>query len=299
MKNRKLRTLSQAAFIGILTIIAVFTTACDKGGSTQSQTGTIAERPQTQTEAQEQTQTTITNAGPFQQILNGDLSDFAGMWVNGNGNSITLTSKGLFYHGYNAYNFRKDGSSYSWDVSMDGDSIPARLFPAGVELVNGNNKIIQTDTTRPRINIYFVESNADVFYRAGDQTEAGVPANVVEIINKRIAAAENCDIAAFRSTLPHWEDYYDYSTQLSMLFDFFGDLFYIDADVFYYAISEGTEDLTEIAEKLLRGTYAPKSRKTGLRVTKIEDAPDSWAYRATITNNRNESFDYDFRYVSF
>ena len=102
------------------------------------------------------------------EILNGDLSAFAGTWVNGHGKSIKLTSSGLFHNGYHAYNFKNIGGSYSWDVSMDGDSAPIRLFPTGIELINGNNQIIQTDTTKPRINIDFVDSNTDVYYREGE-----------------------------------------------------------------------------------------------------------------------------------
>jgi len=241
--------------------------------------------------------------GAFAKILAGDLSAFEGAWVNNQGDKRYLNPDGTSGPGASG-NFTKSFNGiYSWSVSEGGESgYGAALYPAGTEVWNEDGQLLATDTTKVRITMGYVYLITGVFYREWElptQTASGVPPDIVEIINRRIAAAENGDIAAFRATLPHWEDYSDYTSQLIMLFDFFGDLFLIDEDVLYHAMAEGTDDLTVIADKLLRGNHPPSSRNTGLRVTNIEDAPDSWAYMVTITNNRNESYVYNFKYSSF
>ena len=78
MKNRKQRTFNQWVFIGILAVLAVMVTACtpqkeQTESSTQQQTATESGR------IAEQTQTTAP-FNPHPEILNGDLSAFAGTW---------------------------------------------------------------------------------------------------------------------------------------------------------------------------------------------------------------------------
>lgn len=238
--------------------------------------------------------------GPYVQILNGYLSDFAGTWINGRGNISNLTPDGNFDGGYGARDFKwTDNGIYTWWVSKEGDGYEVRLYPAGSEVVLWDDQIIQTDTAKVRIAVY-ANSGDEVYYRDGEvpqQSNAEIPSYITEKVYKYIEAAENGDITAFRSGLPSWEDYYDYSSQLNLLFNFFGDAFLIDEDVFNSAVAEGTDDLPGIADKLFYGNLPVKSRNTKMRVKKIADI--GYGINVTVINNRNEETVYYFSYSCF
>jgi len=110
---------------------------------------------------------------PYTAILEGDLSDFAGMWVNDHGGgSVVLTKDGLLQDiGYSISNLRRIGNAYSWDLSTGVVSMPVFLFPVGVEVTDEDNRHIQTDTTKDRIAIDRRYSN-QVYYREGEAPAA-------------------------------------------------------------------------------------------------------------------------------
>ena len=104
---------------------------------------------------------------PYTAILDGDLSEFAGIWINGRGQTKALTAGGIIDDGLYVSNFSRNTDDvifYSWWVSQSGDGFETKLHPAGTEVINNNGQLIKTDTTKDRISIYFVESNDDVYY---------------------------------------------------------------------------------------------------------------------------------------
>ena len=111
---------------------------------------------------------------PYTAILEGDFSNFAGMWVNDHGGgSVVLTKDGLLQDiGYSVSNLRRIGNAYSWDLSTGVVSMPVFLFPAGVEITDEDNRHVQTDTTKDRIAIDRCYSN-QVYYLQG-----GMPAQI-------------------------------------------------------------------------------------------------------------------------
>ena len=122
-----------------------------------------------------------------------------------------------------------------------------------------------------------------------------VEKSVVDMIFKRFEAIENGDVAAFRSTLGEIQDGVDYYYQLRLIFDFFGDFFDIEPDVFYDAVANGGEELPEIGNTLFNGEHPLESRNTGLLIRKVE-ITDTGALRVIVTNNENEEIIYDFIY---
>ncbi|MDR0502253.1 MAG: hypothetical protein LBH16_02915, partial [Treponema sp.] len=158
-------------------IIVLMFAACSKKserteGSTQSQTATA-----------EQTQTVVMQtANPHPEILNGDLSAFAGIWVNGEGIKQEVRADGTVYkEGSNdaraASGFQRlDNDSYYWLVSilnyegMGRGAFNAQLYPVGVEVIGGNGKI-STDTSKVRM--FYPEVDAayrseEIYYRADE-----------------------------------------------------------------------------------------------------------------------------------
>ena len=125
---------------------------------------------------------------PYTAIMEGDLSEFAGVWVNGGGSKRILSANGLFFSqipdGQQAYNFSRGVDAYSMasngtDYSWVNESAPGEdgmifgfivtLFPVGVDIsIHGN--IMHSDTTKDRIIIYAHESpslhdNSIVYYQ--------------------------------------------------------------------------------------------------------------------------------------
>jgi len=103
---------------------------------------------------------------PYAKIREWDFSDFAGIWVNDHGGgSVELASNGILLGiGYSVSNLSKTGNAYTWELSTGADSMPVFLFPAGVEITDGDNRRVQTDTTKDRIAIAGRYNN-QVYYR--------------------------------------------------------------------------------------------------------------------------------------
>ena len=76
-------------------------------------------------------------------------------------------------------------------------------------------------------------------------------------------------------------------------------MFGINPAAFNEAISDGTEELSVYADKLFRGSHPPQKRNSGLRIINITDDSDSFVYRVTTTNSRNEESVINFPYSSF
>ena len=96
----------------------------------------------------------------YDGILYGDLSAFAGTWVDVHGQKMQIKANGrLQLIDNNLYYFSDD---YEADVS---------IFPAGVEFVHWSGTVI-TDTTRDRVFIQYgserTPTNDDVYYREGE-----------------------------------------------------------------------------------------------------------------------------------
>jgi len=108
---------------------------------------------------------------PYTTILNGDLSAFAGNWVNAKGERIQLRADGTFGSGETSRNFSRGvgssmtiatyGIDYNWSNSAKGFVM---LFPPGV-IIN-SSEISGTDETQVRLLIGFngPKTNADIFY---------------------------------------------------------------------------------------------------------------------------------------
>ena len=141
------------------------------GGSGESiETGTPAQTPETA-----QTKTAA-SSDSYAKFLAGDLSDFAGTWVNGQGVKARITADGVVHHdilagGIRASDFSKtDGANitYSWWVSQAGDGFGVKLHPAGTEVLDYYNQSIQTDKTKVRITIQSVSRSDEIYYREGE-----------------------------------------------------------------------------------------------------------------------------------
>jgi len=138
--------------------------------------------------------------------------------------------------------------------------------------------------------------NIEGYYiKDGALVEESIPHDVAERMLKRFKAIEDGDIAAFRSTLGEMEDGVDYYYQLRLIYKFFGDFFDMDASSFDDAVTNGSEELAVIADKLFNGEYPLKIRNTGLTVKKIEYLPDG-GLKVTVKNNKNKELEYDFIY---
>ena len=114
---------------------------------------------------------------PYTTILNGDLSAFAGSWINANGEKIQLRADGTFGAGETSGGFARGvgsnmtiavyGIDYNWSNSAKGFVM---FFPPGVRI--NENEIRGTDETQIRLLIGFngPKTNADIFY----QESAGI-----------------------------------------------------------------------------------------------------------------------------
>ena len=301
--------------IAIIAITAMAFTACNRGASQSTASN------EAQTHIADTEEGFTAGIDPYEQsslakFLAGDMSDFAGTWVNGYGWKARLSSAGVFVietlGGANltAYGFEKTGDSanetYSWYVSSGGESMGNyfTLFPAGTEVMDNSYPphLIATDTTKVRIadTAKNIGSSAEVYYREGElptQTAANIPSDIAEIIHKRVEAIENGDIAAFRATLAPYEDNSDYNFQFRILATFFGDLFGINADAAIEALANG-DDVSEYVRFLFHGVHRPVSRNTGLRITNIE-RNEAYGYNATVVDNRMQENIISFMFSSF
>jgi len=181
-------------------ITAMAFSACSKKSEAQPQ---IATAEQTQTAQTHHTDEYEGGPGddyealppgfsyPYTAILDGDLSEFAGMWVNGRGDKYPLRADGVFDGGLNAYEFTRgadknspyiaNGTNYEWLVNMGGEAgvFDIWLFPAGVDIKNRSGEIIQTDKTKDRIMFEYITTSNQVYYREGEAAVASRPVPTV------------------------------------------------------------------------------------------------------------------------
>ena len=173
MKKFVLSDTTSLWLVAVITITVMAFTACSKKSETQSQTATA-----------EQTQAASSSApsNPHPEILTGDLSAFAGIWVNGEGIKQEVRADGTVYkEGSNdaraASGFQRlDNDSYYWLVSilnyegMGRGAFNAQLYPVGVEVMGGNGKIL-TDTSKARMfypEVDVAYRSDEIYYRVGE-----------------------------------------------------------------------------------------------------------------------------------
>jgi len=167
--------LSTAASLWLVAVIAVITiafTACTKKSETQPAVTVTAES--------------------YAKILNGDLSDFAGTWVNVNNEKRQLKADGFFAEGLTVSDFKKTDNgngAYSWWIKIDEDERLGEmgevifLYPAGIELdiegfsleYSGEIGILLNDKTKDRIVIRPVPLYETLFYTAVYYREGQAP----------------------------------------------------------------------------------------------------------------------------
>jgi hypothetical protein len=84
----------------------------------------------------------------YDKILQGDLSDFVGYWVNGDNERLYLRSDGknTADKNYQTASFSKKEGIYSWVMFGNREQIVLNLVPIGVDIEG-----INTDKTRLRI----------------------------------------------------------------------------------------------------------------------------------------------------
>ena len=113
------------------------------------------------------------------KILNGDLSAFAGTWVNGRGERRQLRVNGTFNAGETAYGFKIGnendqhiaGTYYQWIVNMGGEAggFELWLYPAGaavrIYIEDYGWDVVATHNTMDRIFVESFGSSYDVYYR--------------------------------------------------------------------------------------------------------------------------------------
>ncbi|MCL2187084.1 MAG: hypothetical protein FWB86_14730 [Treponema sp.] len=130
---------------------------------------------------------------PYTAILDGDLSEFAGTWVNGRGDRYPLRADGVFDGGLNAYEFTRgadknspyitNGTNYEWLVNMGEEAgvFEIWLFPAGVDIKNRSGEIIKTDKTKDRIVFEYITTSDGVYYLAGETASLSLTQEPAEL----------------------------------------------------------------------------------------------------------------------
>ncbi|MDR0447300.1 MAG: hypothetical protein LBH07_01380 [Treponema sp.] len=122
------------------------------------QSEALAEEPQPQNP-------TETTQYDYDKILKGDLSDFAGNWINGFGDRRQLRADGIFFsqspEGLRAYGFTyendpnqvADGNAHKWVNEGEDFGYMVLLYPVGVDIKN-YDQIVQTDKTQVRLFVF-------------------------------------------------------------------------------------------------------------------------------------------------
>ena len=155
-----MNTCKKYKLIILLAVLIIATAACTpKKNETQAE-NTVTTIAQTQ-------QSSIETSFDYSKILNGDLSEFAGYWVNNRSERALLAANGAFSFqktdgdfggGEIANYFRSEnidhmalgGDVYLWNF-YDTDYFLV-LYPAGVEIIGAINP---TDNSRVRIFSYY------------------------------------------------------------------------------------------------------------------------------------------------
>jgi len=144
-----------AALVAVIAITAIAFTACSKKSETQ-------------------TAVTVT-ANPHPEILNRNVSEFAGTWVTSQGQSMQIRANGRLaeisenkYIAYLADDFEAD----------------VYIIPKGIEFIHWTGAI-QTDTTQDRVFIQYgserTPTNDDVYYREGEAISQSLPQEPAEL----------------------------------------------------------------------------------------------------------------------
>ena len=174
----------KTGLVVLLMIVVSAFSACSKNNTQSS----AEEGAQTQAAAAEGVQTR-TAADSYAKILNGDLSAFAGTWVNGIGVSARLMSNGAFVWGLDlpesgltpGSRFSSDTNEagevyYYWGIieeNEDGESYGFGMFlyPVGVDIIMFDT-LVRSDKTKTRILaglfIYEAPQSPEVFYLEGE-----------------------------------------------------------------------------------------------------------------------------------
>jgi len=115
----------------------------------------------------------------YQNILNGDLSEWAGTWINNSGETRELRSDGYFGDNVNGIFYLRENGAYSWSIGGEYTGVGVALYPAGIEIL-GYSKVkndpdlvygnLPTDKTKVRICLetgdsLFIEN---IFYKEED-----------------------------------------------------------------------------------------------------------------------------------
>jgi hypothetical protein len=168
----------KSSLIGVLIFVVIFT-ACTKKSETQTHHADEHEGgPSDDYEA------LPPGFGyPYTAILEGDLSNFAGTWVNGQGSRMVLTTNGTFGEGSSASFRRQENGSYTWGISFaSGGGNGVVLYPVGVDV---NERPGQTDTTKVRILIITSGDSAynpdEFYYREGEGTSSSTSSHTIQI----------------------------------------------------------------------------------------------------------------------
>jgi len=197
VKNKKEMFVKQITFVVIWAVLSVVATSCSSSES-KPQTQTLSETSAAINAGNYVSIESYASIEAYAKILNGDLSDFAGTWVNIHGESRQLYADGIFGSPGTISNFTKndEGTSdaYKWYV-LEGinEPIPGEygyfvyLYPAGAALdieglniINGYHirGILANDSTkdriilRPRPQHDSLQPDYFVFYREGEAPNA-------------------------------------------------------------------------------------------------------------------------------
>jgi len=227
--NKKEMFVKQITLICICAVLSVVVTACPRGEA-KPQTQTLSE-----TSAAITADSYVSNE-PYAKIISGDLSDFAGTWVNIHGERRQLYADGIFGSPGTISNITKndEGTSdaYKWYV-LEGinEPIPGEygyfvyLYPAGaaldiegINIINGYHirGILANDSTkdriilRPRPQHDALQPDYFVFYREGEAPNAETlfAQALPELVQAQTKAAlgEYKNILNYESSF--YEDYY-------------------------------------------------------------------------------------------
>jgi len=172
--------------MGILGIILTGCTPKKNDSQQQNQTGNVI--------------TIVQN--DYSKILNGDLSEFAGYWVNGIGEKIQLRAdgtlvraNGTFIAGNKAVEFRcqtneylaSGGEIYMWDIDSDEMGYYVAFYPVGVD-IKAYDGIVSSDNTKVRLtadyDLFSSIGAGNVFYRDGGSQISDTVSDGNNIVNR-------------------------------------------------------------------------------------------------------------------
>jgi len=114
----------------------------------------------------------------YSKILKGDLSDFAGTYVNGRGDKLELKADGSYSDNFRdrVFLFDEKSGTYLLIMHLWQDSLSMFLFPVGVDAYNSDGKLVKTDKTKIRLhsNNPHPSSSDDLFYRESSEITGSV-----------------------------------------------------------------------------------------------------------------------------